>query len=312
MIPSYEEIMLPLLKCVGDGKIYTNKECETYLQNFFQLTTDELQARFSSKGKKRIFSDRINWAKTYLKKANILEVTEKRGEFRITQRGKEILKENISILNNKYLKQYPEFVSFVSLSNENNLKEKTNVNKNLGNEENTDTPIEKLEKSYDTLNNMLKDELLEKLKSLDFCKFEEVVIDLIIKMGYGGSKTEISKSLTKKSNDEGIDGVINEDRLGFDSIYLQAKRWKDTTVGRPEVQKFVGALAGQRATKGIFITTSNFTKEAVNFCNNLTPQKIVLIDGKKLVDLMIEFSVGLYTEQVYEIKKIDLDYFLDE
>lgn len=158
----------------------------------------------------------------------------------------------------------------------------------------------------------LIDELLEKLKDVNFYKFENIVVDLIIKMGYGGSKSEAKQSLTKRGSDEGIDGIINEDRLGLDRIYVQAKRWKDNNVSRPEVQKFAGALDGQGATKGIFITTSNFTKEAIDFSENLYNKKIILIDGYKLAELMIEFNVGISTEVIYEIKKIDSDYFLDE
>lgn len=302
MIPSYEEMMLPLLRYIKDEEIHSNKECEIALIEIMGLTQEESQEKVSEKGKKRKFYDRINWAKSYLKAAKLIETTEKRGEFKITQKGKEVLKTNPSIINNIYLKQYPEFLQFINKKNEKNFT--------LENFENT--PIEELEKSYKILNNSLKEELLERLKTSDFYKFEAIVIDLIIKMGYGGSKTEISTSLTKKTSDEGIDGIINEDRLGLDRIYLQAKRWKDSVVGRPEIHKFVGALAGQGAIKGIVITTSSFSKEAISYCKGLSAQKIVLIDGDKLVDLMLEFNIGLYIEQVYEVKKIDLDYFLDD
>ncbi|MGL5623686.1 restriction endonuclease [Cetobacterium sp.] len=307
MIPSYEEIMFPLLQSIKDEKIHFNDEIEKKLAKEFNLTREEVQEFVSIKNKKRKFYDRINWAKTYLKKANLIEGTNKRGEFKITKRGLQVLKENPSIIDTKYLRKYPEFLNFEKIGK----NEKNNILKK-NDEKQEDTPIEGLEKIYDLLNNELKDEMLEKLKIVNFYKFESIVIDLVIKMGYGGSKTEILQSLTKKSNDEGIDGIINEDRLGLDRIYLQAKRWSNTTVGRPEVQKFVGALAGKGATKGIFITTSTFTKEATTFCENLNSQKIVLIDGDKLVELMLEFNIGLYTEQIYEIKKIDLDYFLDE
>lgn len=234
----------------------------------------------------------------------MIEGTDKRGEFKITKRGLEVLEEPPLILDAKYLRKYPEFLNFQKIgkddvSKKNELKQ-------------IDTPAEGLEKIYELLNNELKDEMLERLKKINFYKFESIVIDLVVKMGYGGSKIEISQSLTKKSNDEGIDGIINEDKLGLDRIYLQAKRWSNTTIGRPEVQKFVGALAGKGAIKGIFITTSTFTKEAITYCENLTSQKIVLVDGNKLVELMVEFNIGLHTEQIYEIKRIDLDYFLEE
>ncbi len=274
------------------------------MANEFQLTEEEIQEFVSIKNKKRKFYDRLNWAKTYLKKAQLIEGTDKRGEFKITKRGLKVLEEPPLILDAKYLRKYPEFLNFQKIgkddvSKKNELKQ-------------IDTPAEGLEKIYELLNNELKDEMLERLKKINFYKFESIVIDLVVKMGYGGSKIEISQSLTKKSNDEGIDGIINEDKLGLDRIYLQAKRWSNTTIGRPEVQKFVGALAGKGAIKGIFITTSTFTKEAITYCENLTSQKIVLVDGNKLVELMVEFNIGLYTEQIYEIKKIDLDYFLEE
>ncbi|MGL4652451.1 restriction endonuclease [Cetobacterium sp.] len=304
MIPSYEELMLPLLQSIKDGKIHLNEEIEKKLAKKFELTAEEIQEVVSIKNKKRKFYDRINWAKTYLKKAQLIEGTSKRGEFKITKRGLGVVEEAPLILDTKYLRKYPEFLNFQKIG-KNDILKKNEL-------EQVDTPIEGLEKIYELLNNELKEEMLEKLKKVDFYKFEAIVIDLVVKMGYGGSKAEISQSLTKKSSDEGIDGIINEDRLGLDRIYLQAKRWNNTTVGRPEVQKFVGALAGKGAIKGIFITTSTFTKEAIIYCENLTSQKIVLIDGNKLVDLMVEFNIGLYTEQIYEIKKIDLDYFLVE
>lgn len=304
MIPSYEELMLPLLKAIRDEKIHSNEEIEKRLANEFQLTEEEIQEFVSIKNKKRKFYDRLNWAKTYLKKAQLIEGTDKRGEFKITKRGLEVLEEPPLILDAKYLRKYPEFLNFQKIgkddvSKKNELKQ-------------IDTPAEGLEKIYELLNNELKDEMLERLKKINFYKFESIVIDLVVKMGYGGSKIEISQSLTKKSNDEGIDGIINEDKLGLDRIYLQAKRWSNTTIGRPEVQKFVGALAGKGVIKGIFITTSTFTKEAITYCENLTSQKIVLVDGNKLVELMVEFNIGLHTEQIYEIKRIDLDYFLEE
>ncbi|MBC2856985.1 restriction endonuclease [Cetobacterium sp. 2A] len=304
MIPSYEELMLPLLESIKDGKIHSNEKIEKRLAKEFTLTAEEVQEFVSSKNKKRKFYDRINWAKTYLKKAQLIEGTDKRGEFKITKKGLEVLEEVPLTLDAKYLRKYPEFLNFQKIGKNDILKK--NESKRV------DTPIEGLEKIYELLNNELKDEMLERLKKINFYKFESIVIDLVVKMGYGGSKSEISQSLTKKSNDEGIDGIINEDRLGLDRIYLQAKRWNNTTVGRPEVQKFVGALAGKGAMKGIFITTSTFTKEAIHYCENLTSQKIVLIDGNKLVELMVEFNIGLYTEEIYEIKKVDLDYFLDE
>ncbi|WP_432202904.1 restriction endonuclease [Thermoanaerobacter uzonensis] len=170
------------------------------------------------------------------------------------------------------------------------------------------TPFEKISNAYNEIKDSLIEELLQKLKEVDSYKFEEIVLDLLIKMGYGGSKEE-AKERTKNTNDEGIDGIINEDKLGLDKIYIQAKRWKDSPVGRPVVQAFVGALDGHGASKGIFITTSNFTKEAKEYVERLTSKKIILIDGYKLAEYMIDFNVGVTIQELYEIKRVDSDYF---
>lgn len=311
-IPTYEEVMLPLLEVIYDGKIYTNKECEEKLSKIFELTEEELNNRLSS-GKKT-FYDRLNWAKTYLKNAGLIESVEKRGMFKITEDGRALVENKPDYVDSKYLKKYPSFIEYLERSSKKkSSNELENVdNKTIFKVTHMKTPFEELEESYIAIKESLRDELLEKLKQVDFYKFENIVVDLIIRMGYGGSKEEAKKSLTKRGSDEGIDGIINEDRLGLDRIYVQAKRWKDNNVSRPEVQKFAGALDGQGAIKGIFITTSNFTKEAIEFSNNLFNKKIILIDGHKLAELMIEFNVGISTEVTYEIKRIDSDYFLDE
>lgn len=309
-IPTYEEVMLPLLKVIYDGNVYTNKECEDKLSIEFNLNESEKNEKLPSG--KRKFYDRLNWAKTYLRNAGLIELAEKRGKFKITQEGRELVDSKPICVNKEYLlEHYPEFVEYINRSRKNKSLYILPSRDGTTTEE-IKTPVEKLEESYNEIREALRDELLEKLKQIDFYKFENVVIELIIKMGYGGSKVEAKESLTKKSNDEGIDGIINEDRLGLDRIYVQAKRWKDNTVGRPEVQKFAGALDGQGAMKGIFITTSNFSKEAIDYSTNLFNKKIILIDGHKLTDLMIEFGVGVSTEVVYEIKRVDTDYFLDE
>lgn len=309
-IPTYEEVMLPLLKAIYDGNVHTNKECEEKLSKVFNLTESEVNEKLPSG--KRKFYDRLNWAKTYLRNAELIALADKRGQFKITQEGCKLVESKPTCVNTKYLlDHYPKFVEYINRSRKN---KSLDISPSIDdtNTEEIKTPVEKLEESYNEIREALRDELLEKLKQIDFYKFENVVIELIIKMGYGGSKVEAKESLTKKSNDEGIDGIINEDRLGLDRIYVQAKRWKDSTVGRPEVQKFAGALDGQGALKGIFITTSNFSKEAVDYSNSLFNKKIILIDGHKLTDLMIEFGVGVSTEAVYEIKRIDTDYFLDQ
>lgn len=267
--------------------------------------TEEDQNLFFPSGKKRIFYDRVNWAKTYMKKAGLVEAP-KRGSVKITKLGLELLKENPKQLKSKDLLRYDSFYQFVNSSNR-------DENNNEGNEVslNEKTPSEEIANAFEKLKSSLADEILEKINSCSFEFFEKLVIELLIKMGYGGSREEAGRA-TKKTSDGGIDGIINEDRLGLDSIYIQAKRWKDTVVGRPEIQKFSGALDTPGASKGIFITTSTFSKEAREYVKVINTKNIVLIDGMQLAEYMIEFNVGVSTETIYEVKRIDTDYFIEE
>ena len=303
-IPTYEELMLPLLKLLSDKNTYKNKQCNEILSKQFNLTEEEKRETLPSK-KSPIFYNRVNWAKTYMKKAGLVEAP-KRGEVRITTLGEQLLKENPKQIKSKDLERYDSFIEFTNKSNKNN----STVNRVIEIEENK-TPEESLEDAFLKLKISLAGELLEKIYNYSFDFFERLVIDLLIKMGYGGSREEAGQA-TKKTGDGGIDGIINEDRLGLDSIYIQAKRWKDTVVGRPEIQKFSGALDTPGATKGIFITTSTFTKEAKEYAKNINNKKIVLIDGSQLAKFMIDFNVGVSLETVYEIKKIDSDYFIED
>lgn len=303
-IPTYEELMLPLLKLLSNKQTYTNKECNELLIKQFNLTEEEKRQTLPSK-KSPIFYNRVNWAKTYMKKAGLVDAP-KRGEVKITDVGLKLLKENPTKIKSKDLDRYESFREFANKSN----KSITNPDKIIDVEENK-TPEESIEDAFLKLKISLADEILEKIQSCSFDFFERLVIDLLIKMGYGGSREEAGRA-TKKTGDGGIDGIINEDRLGLDSIYIQAKRWKDTVVGRPEIQKFSGALDTPGATKGIFITTSTFTKEAKEYVTTLNNKKIVLIDGSQLAKFMIDFNVGVSLETTYEIKKIDSDYFIEE
>ena len=286
-IPTYEEIMLPLLKILSDGGIHKYKELEEKLKNVFDLTEEEVNSR--SESGVIIFYNRIGWAATYLKKAGLIE-SPKRGEFKITEEGSRLLAEGVKHLDYKYLMKYDSFREFklhIDVIGPKGDKRKPEDNM---------TPFERISNAYDEIKDSLIEELLQKLKEVDSYKFEEIVLDLLIKIGYGGSKEE-AKERTQKTNDEGIDGIINEDKLGLDKIYIQAKRWKDSPVGRPVVQAFVGALDGHGASKGIFITTSNFTKEAKEYVERLTSKKIILIDGYKLAEYMIDFIVGVGVEK---------------
>lgn len=303
-IPTYERIMLPLLEVLKDNKTYTNNECINILAKKLNITEEEKSLCFSS-GKKRVFYDRVNWAKTYMKKAGLVEAP-RRGAVRITELGLELLKENPKELKSKDLLRYDNFYEFVSSSNR-----EENHNENNVVSLNEKTPSEEIANAFENLKTSLADEILEKINSCSFEFFEKLVIELLIKMGYGGSREEAGRA-TKKTGDEGIDGIINEDRLGLDSIYIQAKRWKDTVVGRPEIQKFSGALDTPGASKGIFITTSTFSKEAREYVKAINTKNIVLIDGMQLAQYMIEFNVGVSVESIYEVKKIDIDYFIEE
>jgi restriction system protein len=299
-IPDYESLMLPLLQLASDGKEHRSREATEYLSEKFHLTEQERRELLPS-GTTRIIVNRAGWAATYLKKCQLIEST-KRGYFKITQRGLDILNRNPTKIDTKFLEQFPEYAEFKKMKKEPSKKE-PDRNKY---EVISQTPEETLGSAYEELNQNLKQELLENIKGTSPDFFEDLVIDLLVKMGYGGSRSDAGQSVGG-SGDEGIDGIIKEDKLGLDAVYIQAKRW-DSPIGRPEVQKFAGALQGQRAKKGIMITTSTFTREAVQYASNIE-SKIVLIDGEKLTQLMLENNVGVSTIASYEVKQIDTDYF---
>jgi len=305
MIPDYQSLMLPLLKLLSDGKEHKYRELIETLAEKFHLTAEERKDLLAS-GNQPIFDNRVGWAKTYLKKAGLIESTQ-RATFVVTQLGKEVLSKNPDKIDVKYLNQFSSFVEFRKFSRKDNESEEEE-SKNGANE---NTPEEILDSAYQSIRKSLASELLQKVIDLSPSFFERLVIDLLVKMGYGGSVKDAGKAIGK-SGDEGIDGTIKEDKLGLDTIYIQAKKWKTgNVVGRPEIQKFVGALAGQGAKKGIFITTSTFTKDALDY-NPRNETKIVLIDGEQLAQLMIDFNIGCTTQQIYELKKIDNDYFSEE
>jgi len=308
-IPDFQAILLPLLKLAGDQKRHSMQEAIQYLANTFQLTDEERKELLPS-GKQAVFDNRVGWARTYLKKAGLLE-SPARSVFQITNRGVDLLQTNPSKINTAFLKKYPEFREF-QMGNPSKDQSASDNDANLsisegeGQGSNQQTPEEILEYSYQELRSALAQELLEKVKSCSPSFFERLVVELLVKMGYGGSIKEAGRAMGK-TGDEGIDGMIKEDRLGLDRIYIQAKRWQDS-VGRPEIQKFVGALAGQGANKGIFITTSRFTEQAKTYSPK-NDTKVVLIDGAELAEYMIDFDLGVSTVSEYKLKKIDTDYF---
>ena len=303
-IPDYQSIMLPLLEFTADGEIHQFRETVDALAREFSLSEGERRELLPS-GKQPTFDNRVGWARTYMAKAGLLE-SPKRGLFRITQRGRQVLGERPQALNVKHLEQFDEFIKFRELRHE---RPPSHTAERAVARDSEETPEENLESVYQTLRGELAAEILDTVKKCSPGFFERLVVDLLVHMGYGGSRREAGEAMGR-SGDEGIDGIIKEDRLGLDIIYLQAKRW-EAVVGRPEVQKFAGALQGQRARKGIFITTSDFSREAVDYARNIET-KIILVNGAKLAELMIDHGVGVVTEGTYEVKRVDGDYFSEE
>lgn len=292
-VPKYDEMYNDFLKILKDGKQHDIKEIRTKVAKIKKLTEEELKETLNS-GKCKYFN-RIGWTATYLKKAGLID-SSKRGVFNITEEGSNIIK-NEKEVDNKLLLTYESFKEFKDRT----VEKKT---KNCFDEEIELTPQEKIEQAIQEINNELEDNLHDEIlkQSSDF--FEELSVKLLLAMGYGKTENAI---VTPKTGDFGIDGFILEDELGINTIFIQAKRYdKNNSVSRPEIQKFAGAMLGKNAKKGVFITASYFTKTAIDYANN---QNIILIDGQKLVQLMIKYNVGCYTENNYSIKKLDLDFF---
>lgn len=305
MTPSFEYFMLPYLKGISDGKPHSTAEMAEYCANMLNLTREERQER-TKKGNSYKYYDRTQWSGTYLRQAGLAQSCGN-GKTMITQSGKELLETNPAHIDRALLTNYPEFVDFQKRSRKQKIASETSYQA-----ENTAmrTPQELIDEAYSEISNSLADELLAAIKKQTPQFFERLVIKLLVAMGYGGS-LEDAASVTQYSHDEGIDGIIKEDKLGLDNIYVQAKRYDTGTVGRKEIQSFVGALSGKGATKGIFITTSTFTKEAKDYKPS-TNIKIVLIDGQQLCNYMIDFNIGVSIRQVYEVKKVDSDFFSEE
>lgn len=302
-VPDYQSCMLPLLKLAAErnDEISTSEAVEILAERF-KLTPEDLKEMLPS-GIQPTFVNRVSWASTYMKKAGLLEKT-RRGFFKITKRGQDILNNKPQKIDVKVLRKFPEFQEFQQ-QNVSRIGEKKDEPLHLGSE----TPSEELEKAYENLRDELADDLLEKLKGANPAFFERIVVELLVKMGYGGSRSDAGKAIGR-SGDGGIDGIIKEDKLGLDVVYIQAKRWEDKPVGRPDVMQFAGALQAQKASKGIFITTSRFTDDAKKYVMQIG-SKVVLIDGERLSELMIEHDVGVSTVSMYPVKKIDSDYFIE-
>lgn len=298
-IPDYQSCMLPFLRFLADGQEHSLRDTEEALAQHFSLSPSE-RAELLPSGQQGVFKNRLGWARTYLKKASLLAAP-RRGVFRITERGLQALASNPARIDARYLEQFPEFLDFREASRPASLV--TEVPESLPSRA---TPEESIEAAHQGLRVQLGQELLARILACSPSFFEQLVVELLVKMGYGGSRRDAGERIGQ-TGDGGIDGIIKEDRLGLDTIFIQAKRWQGT-VGRPEIQKFVGALQGQRARKGVFITTSSYTAEATDYVSRIDT-KVVLIDGQQLSGLMIDFDVGVSVAASYLVKRVDSDYF---
>ncbi len=307
-IPDYQSLLLPVLQVASDGNEHSLSETIETIARQVGLSEADRDELLPS-GKQRKFDNRVSWARTYLQKALLLS-SPGRSKFRITERGMKVLKENPPHMNVKYLRQFPEFVAFHTHADRDGKSEDNNHTTQEILEKTSQTPQEILEASYQSLRQTLAQELLERIKHSPPKFFESLVVDLLVAMGYGGSRKDAGQAVGQVG-DGGIDGIIKEDKLGLDAIYLQAKRWEGT-VGSPVVQGFAGALIGKKARKGVFITTSNFSPQARSFASGTENLKIILIDGEQLTQLMIDHDIGVTEESRYIVKKVDLDYFGDE
>ena len=299
-IPDYQSVMLPLLKLAGDGAEHPFREAVERLSDEFGLTDVERSELLPS-GTAHVFGSRVGLARTYLKQAALLSAP-KRGFFRITPEGDALLAKNPTRIDNNLLNQFEPFRAFRAKGK----AEDAQIFQTVITAPIEQTPEDAMAVAYQRVRKQLEADLLEQIKSVSPTFFERLVVDLLVAMGYGGSRQDAGRAIGK-SGDGGIDGMIKEDRLGLDVIYIQAKRWEGI-VGRPEVQKFAGALQGQRASKGVFITTSGYTKEAIEYANVIAT-KIILIDGETLVGLMVDHNVAVARVGTYELKRIDTDYF---
>jgi restriction system protein len=299
-VPDFQSLMLPFLRIAGDGREHSVAEARARLGSELKLTEAE-QGELLPSGRQSRFGNRVAWAKVYLEQAGLL-VSPRRGHFQISDRGREVLKAPPARIDIKFLDQYPEFIEFrtpkgkVEAPSPPVAPEISDV----------DTPEEALEAAHAKMEASLGSEVLTRVKAGSPAFFERLVVELLLKMGYGGSRADAGQAVGR-GGDEGIDGVISEDRLGLDIVYLQAKRW-DGSVGRPEIQKFVGALHGKRAKKGVFITSGSFSSDALAYVEHIDP-KVVLIDGRRLAELMIDFEVGVTTARTFHVKRVDSDYF---
>ena len=311
-VPDYQSMMYPVLEQHADGRELPLKEMRAGVARVLQLSPGDLADLLPS-GQLTRFTDRANWAYTYLKQAGLLRLV-RRGVYQITERGQQALKDSGGRIDNSYLKRYPEFVDFINRVNRPARAVTTSEMASPGStevERDELTPDEMIRQGYQRVRSGVASELLDRLRRASPAFFEQAVVDLLVAMGYGGSH-EDAASVIGQTGDEGIDGIIKEDRLGLESIYIQAKRWKEgANVGRPDIQQFAGALQGQKARKGVFITTSSFTRDAREYARAVQAT-IVLIDGQQMAELMLDSGVGVSVQETIKLFKVDEDYFIEE
>lgn len=300
-IPDFQSIMRPLLEAHLDGEEHLNRDLVALLAQKFSLSEDERREMLPSGGA-RLFDNRVGWAKSHITQAGLLE-SPRRAVSRITERGKEVLRDHPERIDLRVLQEFEDYREF-----RNRRRNTEGTDDAVETDSDSQTPEELLENAYLKVRRQIETELIGQIMSNPPEFLERVIVDLVVRMGYGGSRKDAGEAIGK-AGDEGIDGIIKEDPLGLDIIYLQAKRWEGA-VGRPEIQKFAGALQGQRARKGIFITTSTFTSDAVEYVSRIDT-KIILIDGTKLAKLMFDHGIGVTTASSYDVKRIDSDYFSD-
>lgn len=310
-IPTYEDFMRPLLEFAADGQEKSIRAAIPALAQRFGLTDEERSTLLAS-GKQTVLANRVHWAGTYLRKAGVLQRT-RRSHFTITDRGRALLADHKGPIDGSVLRHFPEFLEFVKGGGTGNGSDADESDPQLILDTQKAplrevTPEEAIQSAEATLNAALRTQLLDRIREETPAFFERLVVDLIVAMGYGDTRHRVAEKLGR-SGDEGIDGLVNEDPLGLDIVYLQAKRYAaDNTVGRERIQQFAGALVGQGASKGVFVTTSSFSRNAIEYAQRV-PQRIILIDGAELTRLMVQYGVAVRTERVIEIKRMDLDYF---
>lgn len=295
-VPKYNEFFPSILNCLSDGNIHTLKNIREYCISAFSLSENDQKEQLESG--QNLLNNRINWAKTYLKKAGLIESTS-RAKFILTSEGKKVIQNGTDQVTLEFLKKYDSFYDFFH-SNSSKKKKRIELDENKSEQ----SPKEMIDSAMKQINSAVADCLMQEILKMEWYDFEKLVVKLLPAMGYGEPVT------TKKSGDDGIDGLIKADKFGFDTIYVQAKQWQlDSTITRPDIQKFLGALVGQGASKGLFITTARFSKEAILFTQRHLQQKIILVDGNELTKLMIEYNLGVSIESTLQIKRIDYDFF---